>query len=72
VWPLGVRRPLSEHLEDQAQVADLPGIKAWGDNCRESLEQSGIEAIRQERAANYGKLELQVNFPALSGGGAGK
>jgi predicted acylesterase/phospholipase RssA len=66
---LKVRQPLPEHLLDQAQVADLPGIRAWGDVSSESLEQSAIESIRQEMAANHGKLEPEANFLALSGGG---
>ena len=66
---LQVRHPLPEHLLDQAQVADLPGIRAWGDTLSESLEQSAIESIRQEMAANHGKLEPEANFLALSGGG---
>jgi predicted acylesterase/phospholipase RssA len=64
-----VRYPLPEHLLDQAQVADLPGIRAWGDAFNESLQQSAIESIKQEKAANQGKLEPEANFLALSGGG---
>ena len=66
---LQVRHPLPEHLQDQAQVDDLPGIRAWGDTYSESLEQSGIESIKQEMNANHGKLEAEANFLALSGGG---
>jgi hypothetical protein len=66
---LQVRHPLPEHLQNQAQVDDLPGIRAWGDTYSESLEQSGIESIKQEMAANHGKLEAEANFLALSGGG---
>ena len=66
---LQVRHPLPENLLDQAQVADLPGIRAWGDSLSESLEKSAIESIRQEMAANHGKLEPEANFLALSGGG---
>jgi hypothetical protein len=66
---LKVRHPLPEHLMDQAEVADLPGIRAWGDTLSESLEKSAIESIRQEMAANHGKLEPEANFLALSGGG---
>ena len=66
---LHVRQPLPEHLMDQAEVADLPGIRAWGDTLSESLEKSAIESIRQEMAANHGKLEPEANFLALSGGG---
>ena len=66
---LQVRQPLPENLLDQAQVADLPGIRAWGDTLSESLEKSAIESILQEKAANHGKLEPEANFLALSGGG---
>jgi predicted acylesterase/phospholipase RssA len=66
---LQVRHPLPEHLQDQAEVAGLPGIRAWGDTLSESLEQSAIESIRQEMAANHGKLAPEANFLALSGGG---
>ncbi|MCX5888371.1 MAG: hypothetical protein NTY36_02840 [Deltaproteobacteria bacterium] len=66
---LQVRHPLPEHLQDQAEVENLPGIRAWGDALSESLEQSAIESIKQEMAANHGKLEPEANFLALSGGG---
>ena len=48
---LQVRRPLPEHLLDQVEVADLPGIRSWGDVYSETLEQSAIESIKQEMAA---------------------
>ncbi len=66
---LQVRHPLPEHLLDQAQVENLPGVRAWGDAYSESLEQSAIESIKQELAANHGKLEPEATFLALSGGG---
>jgi predicted acylesterase/phospholipase RssA len=66
---LRVRQPLPEHLMDQAEVADLPGIRAWGDTTSETLEKSAIESIKQQMAANQGKLEPEVCFLALSGGG---
>ena len=66
---LPVRHPLPEHLLDQVQIADLPGIRDWGDVHSENLEQSAIESIRQEMAANRGKLEPEMIFLALSGGG---
>jgi predicted patatin/cPLA2 family phospholipase len=64
-----VRHPLPEHLLDQAQVADLPDIRAWGDTYSESLQQSTVESIKQEMATNHGKLDPELNFLALSGGG---
>ncbi len=63
------RHPLPKHLLDEAQVPDLPGIRAWGDELSQSLEKSAIESLRQEMAANNGKLEPEANFLALSGGG---
>ncbi len=66
---LRVRHPLPEHLLDQVQVADQPGIRDWGDVHSENLEQSALESIKQELAANQGKLEPEANFLALSGGG---
>ena len=35
----------------------------------ENLEQSALESVKQELAANQGKLEPEANFLALSGGG---
>jgi len=66
---LQVRHPLPEHLLEQVQVADLPGIRDWGDVHSENLEQSALESIQQELAANQGRLEPEANFLALSGGG---
>jgi len=61
---LKTRHPLPEGLEDQAQVDDLSGIRAWGDTYSESLEQSGIESIQQEMAANHGKLAPEATTGA--------
>jgi predicted patatin/cPLA2 family phospholipase len=66
---LPVRHPLPENLLDQVQVAELPGIRDWGDVHSENLEQSALESVRQEMAANRGKLEPEMNILALSGGG---
>ena len=66
---LQLRHPLPEHLQDQVQVENLPGIRAWGDTYSENLEQSAIESIRQELADNHGKLAPEADYLALSGGG---
>jgi hypothetical protein len=63
---LPVRHPLPENLLDQVQVADLPGIRDWGDVHSEHLEQSAIESIRQEMAANRGKLEPEKPKPTTA------
>ena len=62
--------PLPAALEAQAQIPELPGVRAWGDEHNKSFEQSAIESIEQEKAANHGKLEPLVHVLALSGGGA--
>jgi predicted acylesterase/phospholipase RssA len=62
--------PLPAALEDQVQIPELPGVRAWGDELSKSLEQSAIESLEQEKAANHGKLEPVVYMLALSGGGA--
>ena len=66
---LRVRQPLPEHLLDQVQIANQSGIRAWGDIYNENMERSAIDSVTQEMAANQGKLEPEVNFLALSGGG---
>ncbi|MGA8572196.1 MAG: patatin-like phospholipase family protein [Desulfobaccales bacterium] len=66
---LQARHPLPEDLEDQAQVAGFPNVRAWGDVYSESLQESGIESVKQELAANHGKLDPEVSFLLLSGGG---
>lgn len=66
---LQVRHPLPEDLLEQAEVDDLRDIRAWGDVYSISLEQSGIESVKQEMAANHGKLEPEAAYLLLSGGG---
>jgi predicted acylesterase/phospholipase RssA len=56
-------------IQDQVQVPSFPGVRAWGDEPSESLKQSAIESLEQEKAANNGKLEPVVYGLALSGGG---
>jgi hypothetical protein len=51
------------------QVPGFPGVRAWGDEPSDSLKQSAIESLEQEKAANHGKLEPVVFGLALSGGG---
>ena len=62
--------PLPAALEDQVQIPELPGVRAWGDELSKNLEQSARESLEQEKAANHGKLEPVVYMLALSGGGA--
>jgi predicted acylesterase/phospholipase RssA len=56
-------------IQDQVQVPGFPGVRAWADEPSESLKQSAIESLEQEKAANHGKLEPVVYGLALSGGG---
>lgn len=57
-------------LESRVQMPQLPGVRAWGDEFSQSMEDSAIESIAQEKAANQGQLEPMVCILALSGGGA--
>ncbi len=66
---LQVRHPLPEQLQDQALVEGMSDIRAWGDALSDSLEQSALESIQEEKAANNGKLAPEADFLALSGGG---
>ncbi len=61
--------PPGPSLQDQVQIPGFPGVRAWGDEPSESLKQSAIESLEQEKAANHGKLEPVVYGLALSGGG---
>lgn len=61
--------PPSAALADQVQIPGLPGVRAWGDEPSDSLKQSAIEALEQEKAANHGVLPPVVYALALSGGG---
>ncbi len=51
---LQVRHPLPHDLLEQAQMAGLPGIRAWGDVYSEILQQSAIESIKQMRVLLVG------------------
>jgi hypothetical protein len=62
--------PPPASLEEQVQIPELPGVRAWGDAYSKSFEQSALESIEEEKAANHGKLEPVVYVLALSGGGA--
>lgn len=62
-------KPLPANLETQVQVPGFSGIRAWGDARSEVLEQSARESIRQEMAANHGRLNPEADALALSGGG---
>ena len=67
---MGARQPLPAALEDQVQVPRLPHVRAWADRPSQSLNESAIESISQERAAYCEEsLKEPVVFLALSGGG---
>lgn len=61
--------PLPQNLENEAEVAGFPNVRAWGDTYSNAFQQSSISAIKQEKAANHGKLEREIHGLALSGGG---
>jgi predicted acylesterase/phospholipase RssA len=63
-------QPPPEALENEVQIPGLPGVRAWGDEFSQGFEQSTIESLQQEKAANHGKLEPVLYVLGLSGGGA--
>lgn len=67
---LRLYNPLPADLENQVQMPGMSGVRAWGDEYSKSFEQSAVESIVQEKAANNGELEPVVYVLALSGGGA--
>jgi hypothetical protein len=62
-------RPLPANLEDQAQIPGLPGVRDWADAPSQIILNCARESLKQERAANQGKLKPVVYGLALSGGG---
>jgi hypothetical protein len=62
--------PLPEQYEQQAQVPGFKDIRAWADMPNKALEQSALDSLKQERAANQGKPLPELNALALSGGGS--
>ena len=68
------RNPVPEHLVDQAQLVDLPGVRFWGDQEPANARQLMRESHR--RQAQAGLLHDDSGNPlpsislALSGGGA--
>jgi hypothetical protein len=67
---LNTYHPLPQNLENQVQIAGFPDIRAWGDVPSTVLKKSAIDSLKQEMAANHGKLSTEVNILALSGGGS--
>lgn len=61
--------PLPNQLENQVQMPGLANVRAWGDAYSPALEKSAAKSLQQERAANHGKLQREVDGLALSGGG---
>lgn len=61
-------QPLPKNLEDQVQMQGFTGIRAWGDVPSKTLAKSATDSIKQELAANHGKLKPEIDALALSGG----
>lgn len=66
---LRLDNPLPANLENRVQMPGMPGVRAWGDQYSKSFEQSALESVEQEKAANNGELEPVFYVLALSGGG---
>lgn len=66
---LPMKNTLPSQLEDKVQMPGFSSpVRAWGNIYNRSFEESAIESIQQERAANHGKLENEADGLALSGG----
>jgi len=61
--------PLPQQLENQAQMPGFNDVRAWGDSYSSNLQNSATLSIRQEQAAHHGKLPVEMDGLALSGGG---
>ena len=68
------RNPVPEHLVDQAQVVDLPGVRFWGDEKPANARELMRESHRRQAAAGLLHDDSGNPLPsislALSGGGA--
>jgi hypothetical protein len=62
-------QPLPRNLEEDVQMPGFSRIRAGGDVRSATLEKSAKDSIRQELAANHGKLNSEADALALSGGG---
>lgn len=66
---LRLDNPLPANLENRVQMPGMQGVRAWGDQYSKSFEQSAVDSVEQEKAANNGELEPVFYVLALSGGG---
>lgn len=62
--------PLPHAYENQVEMPGYKDIRAWSDVHSSALEQSARESLKQERAANHGRLAPAMDALALSGGGS--
>jgi predicted acylesterase/phospholipase RssA len=60
---------LPGNLENQAQIPGLPDVRDWADVRSKIFLKSALESLKQEKAANHGKLQPVFYALALSGGG---
>ena len=67
------RNPLPAELGPKAEIAGIPGVRAWGDEFSPLFQADLVESIRQARKMNpRGAVgpDGHVNVLAVSGGGA--
>jgi len=67
--PLRTYHAVPKELEAQVTMPGLPNVRCWGDTTSEGLAQSALKSLEQEKEANGGKLDPQMDCLALSGGG---
>ncbi len=61
---------LPANLESQVEIPGFQDVRAWGDLPSKALEQSAVDSLHQEKAANHGQLLPVASALALSGGGS--
>ncbi len=61
--------PLPLALENHVEMPGFPGVRSWGDKPSEGLTKSALDSLEQEKAANGGTFDPEINCLALSGGG---
>ena len=67
------RNALPEQYVDEADIADMPGIRAWGDKHSEVFQKDFELSIQQEfqtKSKGYNLSNQEIDILALSGGGS--
>lgn len=67
------RNALPEQYVGEAEIAGMPGIRAWGDEHSEAFQKDFVQSIQQEiesKTEGYKSGDATFDVLALSGGGS--